>query len=383
MVSYSKEYIKHKSKVEKALGFVPYDVKPIAAIPAQYRCIYGERSNGKTYQVMERCLYDYVTTGAQFAYVRRLSEDFKGKRGAELLAAFSQNGSVSAMTAGEWDSIKYYSGRWYLQRTEVQGEKFVTVTSDDPIGYAFALTATEHDKGSSYRRVKHIVFDEFISRTMYLDDEFILFMNTCSTIIRDRKDVEIWMLGNTVNKYCPYFDEMGLTHARDLKPGEIEVYTYGDSGLKVAVEHTKPNAKGKESDVYFAFDNPKLKMITSGEWEIDIYPHIPKKYRPKDVVVTCYIKWDREALRLDLIDDKAGPWVAITPKTSPIKNEDEDFIYSVHNDPRANWFTSILVTVYPFQKLLLDLMKRGKWFYATNTCGEIMRNYLMWCGLKL
>ena len=39
----------------------------------------------------------------------------------------------------------------------------------------------------------------------------LFFMNVLSTIIRDRENIKIFMLGNTVNKYCPYFDEMGLT----------------------------------------------------------------------------------------------------------------------------------------------------------------------------
>ena len=34
-------------------------------------------------------------------------------------------------------------------------------------------------------------------------------------------------------------------------------------------------------DVYFAFNNPKLQMITSGAWEMAIYPHNKVKYKPK------------------------------------------------------------------------------------------------------
>ena len=58
--------------------------------------------------------------------------------------------------------------------------------------------------------MKTILFDEFITKGMYLTDEFMAFMNTLSTIIRQRDNVKIFMCGNTVNKFNPYFEEMGL-----------------------------------------------------------------------------------------------------------------------------------------------------------------------------
>src|SRR5699024_5250425 len=123
----------------------------------------------------------------------------------------------------------------------------------------------EHDKSTAYPKVKTIFFDEFLTRQYYLPDEFVTFMNVVSTIVRQRDDVIIFMCGNTVNQYCPYFTEMGLTHVKEMNKGVIEVYKYGESRLKVAVEYADSISKsGKPSDVYFAFDNPNLQMITGG-----------------------------------------------------------------------------------------------------------------------
>ena len=33
-------------------------------------------------------------------------------------------------------------------------------------------------------------------------------------------------------------------------------------------------------------------MVTSGVWELDIYPHLPIKYNPKDVLFTYFIEFD-------------------------------------------------------------------------------------------
>ena len=258
-----------------------YSLKSILSKNAQYNIVFGERSNGKTYAVLKYGLEQYIKDGSQMAIIRRWQDDFTGKRGATMFTAIVSNDEVNKLTNGEWNNIYYYGSRWYLCKTDNDKR----VLDETPFAYGFALTAMEHDKSTSYPKIKTICFDEFISRNAYLPDEFILFANTISTIIRQRNDVKIFMLGNTVNKYCPYFDEMGLKHIKDMKEGDIDIYTYGDSKLTVAVEYCKPNKQGKESDLYFAFDNPKLQMITRGTWEIAIYPHLypDMKYKPKDI----------------------------------------------------------------------------------------------------
>ena len=256
-----------------------YSLKKILENNAQYNMIFGERSNGKTYSVLEYGLKNYIEHGEQMAIIRRWQDDLTGKRGATVFDALVNNNEVTRLTAGDWNGIYYYSGRWYLSR--FTGKK--RILDEKPLAYAFSLTGMEHDKSTSYPDVTTILFDEFLTRKMYLPDEFVIFMNVLSTIIRERTNVKIFMLGNTVNKYCPYFSEMGLSHIKDMQPGNIDLYRYGESDLLVAVEYTKPNKHGKDNDFYFAFDNPKLSMITGGKWEIDIYPHCPIKYKPYDI----------------------------------------------------------------------------------------------------
>ena len=271
-----------------------YSLKNILKHNAKYNIIYGERSNGKTYAVQELALQRYCETGKQFAVIRRWQDDYTGKRGSAMFDAICKNGLVKKYSGGNWTDIYYHASRWYLCRYDKNNNRECDIR---PFAYGFAITAQEHDKSTSYPDITTICFDEFLTRNGYINDEFVLFCNVLSTIIRDRNDVQIFMLGNTVNKYCPYFAEMGLTKILDMKQGKIEVYKYGNSGLTVAVEYaestTHKGKHGKPSDVYFAFDNPKLKMITSGEWELDIYPHCPEKYRPCDIVYTYFIQFDK------------------------------------------------------------------------------------------
>lgn len=355
-----------------------YKLNKIKELKCQYNIIIGERSNGKTYSVLEEGIRNWWDKHEQMAYIRRWKEDYRGKRGAQLFAGHEESGIISEITGGEYDRVKYYSGKWFLGKNDEELDK--VVYQDEPFAFAFALSDMEHDKSTSYPLVTLVVFDEFLTRQYYLNDEFVTFMNVLSTIIRHRDNVSIYMLGNTVNKYCPYFKEMGLKHVSEMKQGKIDVYTYGDSKLKVAVEYCKsPNKEGKKSDDYFAFDNPSLAMITGGVWELALYPHCPRKYAPKDVIFTFFINFNDELLQAEVVQLDDCCFLQIHRKTTPIQDEDTDIIFSEEYDPRPNHFRNIRKGGSKIKEKIAEFFLNDKVFYQDNEVGEIVRNYLQYC----
>ena len=353
----------------------------IKQIPdARYYVVFGERSNGKTYSTLDYCLERYFKHGERFAIIRRYREDMKGKRGASMLSALVHNKVIEKYSKGKWNGIYYYSQRWYLVKSNPDNPKD-RIIDEEPIAYGFALTEMEHEKSTSYPDVKNILFDEFISRGSYLPDEFVLFQNTLSTIIREHDDVKIYMLGNTVNQYCPYFKEMGLSNVRDMTQGKIDVYTYGESGLKVAVEYSTSPEKHKKSDVYFAFNNPKLKMITSGTWEIAIYPHLSKdmKYVPKDVLYHYFIRFEETLLMCEIVKKEDMVFTFIHMKTTPIKDDDTNIVYQPEISPLPNYRRKLTKPMTRADKKIMWFFVHEKVFYQSNEVGEIVRNYLLWC----
>lgn len=356
-----------------------YSLKNILKTDAIYHVIFGGRSNGKTYAVQEYCIRRYHEKGDQMAIVRRYRDDFVGKRGQTMFANQVANNNVKSITGGVWDDIYYYASAWYLCR-HVTGSSEI-IRDDKPFCYAFSLSSMEHDKSTSYPGIKNVLFDEFITRSAYLTDEFVLFMNVLSTIIRHRTDVRIFMIGNTVNRYCPYFAEMGLNHIKEMKPGSIDVYTYGDSKLRVAVEYSENNA-GKESSQYFAFDNPKLSMITGSEWELDIYPHCPVKYKPKEILFTYFIVFDDATLQCEIVNHEGQTFTFIHAKTTAIQNPDRDIIYTQKYIPKPNYNRKINRPVTQWQKRIWWFYQTDRVFYQDNTVGDIVRNYLLWCDKK-
>lgn len=366
--------------MSKKSTYVYYDVRKLMhKYPeAYYYMVIGERSNGKTYSALDMCLENWFTKGQQFAYIRRFGEDIRKKQMDSLFSGHYANGRIESLSSGEWDNISYNTGKFRLIR--YLGDK--TESSEFPIGYAFDLNGMEHYKSISFPGVTTVIFDEFLSRSAYLPNEFLLFTNTLSTIIRNRTDVKILMLGNTVNKYSPYFEEMGLKHVKEQKQGTVDVYKYaGNDKLTVIVDYTSTSKSqgGKASDVYFAFDNPQLQMITTGTWEIAIYPHLPVHYKPKEIVGQFFVDFDHELLHGEIIAPTKGyPFIFVHRKTTPIQDEENDIVYGqVPSHFRTH---RVGFTRYDdrYSKFIRKSLNESRIFYSTNEVGEIFRNYVIW-----
>ena len=369
-----------------------YSLKRILEKRARYNVIFGERSNGKSFSVHELMLKNYFETGKQGAIIRRWEEDYKGKRGQETFAGISKAHEglyISQMSKGKWDGIKYYSSAWYLYKIRINKKGDEEIIKDNiPFCYAFALTGVEHDKSSSYNDVTTVLFDEFLTRETYLPNEFISFQNCLSTIIRDRTDVTIFMLGNTVNKYCPYFNEMGLYNVPKMEQGTIDVYQYGDSAMTVAVEYTlsseKRGHKKKSDDLYFAFSNPKLKMIKEGAWEIAIYPHLPFKYIKQNIKLYYFIVFNNEVLQCEIIklnqteDHKKCIFTYIHRKTTDLRYSKKDIIFQENYSP-YNWVRRRIHKPTDMRgKYIWSFFLTDNVYYQDNEVGEIVRNYIEW-----
>ena len=354
-----------------------YSLNKINKKDATYNVIFGERSNGKTYATLKQVLENYFNDGSQFAYIRRWSVDVQPKRMNNLFNAIIEDGYLEKLSSGKFTAIFYRTGRFYLCTYNDKGKPIYN--EEDVIGYAFSLSENEHNKANSYPRVTTIIFDEFLTNKIYLPDEFILFMNTVSTIVRQRTNVKIYMLGNTVNKFCPYFKEMGLTNILSMKQGTIDLYTYGETKLKVAVEYADSKKKFKKNNFYFAFNNPKLKMITGGAWELNIYPHAPVKWLPKNIVFTYFIDFNDSIYQCEIINKDANVFTYIHEKTTPIKNPDKDIIYTLDYNPKINYNVNILKPLTEYQNKITWFYTHDRVYYQNNEVGDAINNYLKIC----
>ena len=354
-----------------------FNLNIILKTNSTYNMIIGERSNGKTYTTLKYGIEQYFKNGSQIAIIRRWQTDIRGNRASEVFKALLSNNEIYKISKGQYQGIHYYGGKYYLCNYGDNGKAIYN--DNDVIAYPFSLSDTEHNKSISYPDIRTIIFDEFLTRQVYLPDEFILFMNTISTIVRDRTDVKIFMLGNTVNKYSPYFEEMGLKNVKEQIQGTIDVYKYGNSKLKVAVEYCKSSGKSKENSFYFAFDNPKLEMIKTGAWELDIFPHCPIKYKPKDILFIYFIEFGGELFQCEIVNKDNNIFTFIHEKTTPLKNSSNDLIYSLDFNPQINYNRNIYISHSEITKKVKSFFIKDKVYYQDNNVGNTIANYLKAC----
>lgn len=359
-----------------------YNIEKISSLGALYNMIIGERSNGKTYSCLKLIVQNYWNNKTEGAIIRRWDVDFKMGRAQTMFEPLIDNGEIAKITKGAFTSVVYYSGKWYLSNYDPQLDKQVRM--DTPFCHSFALSQQEHDKSTGYPRVATIVFDEFITREAYLPDEFTLFMNTLSTIIRRRDGIVIYMLGNTVNKYCPYFNEMGIKNVANMQQGTIKImHSRRDPETTVAIEYCgekKARMIRSPSDKYFGFDNPKLDMITHGAWEIASYPHLPFKYKSSEVQYKYFIIFDADTLMCEIIRH-GEEWITFIHRwTSPIPDDTKSIVFSTGYSSKPNWRRKINKPNDDVTKRIAWFFANDKVFYVDNEVGEIVRNYVKWCG---
>lgn len=344
-----------------------YSLKRILKYKAIYNIVIGQRSNGKTYAWKELCLETYLKTGEKGAYIRRFDEEIKPSNLGKLFDSHD----IFKMTKGKWNSTTYKSRSFYLCNKD---DGTVLNCDEEPFCNCYALNTWETSKGADKGIVATICFDEFMTRKAYLPNEFVIFQQMLSSIIRDRDIATIFMLANTVNRYCPYFKEMGLSHVADMKQGDIELYRFNDD-LTVAVELCSESNNTKKVKKYYAFDNPQLEMITTGAWEIALYPHAPIRYTKYDIVTRFYILFDKKIACGDVIKNDKYLYIFYHMHTGKHIVDENDIAYLEVHDGIINHAVLLNEIRNEKQKLIVDLMKSKREFYATNEVGEYIRNW--------
>lgn len=351
---------------------------------AQYYIVYGERSNGKTYSALSYALERFVNYGEQFVYARRLSESIRAVYMRLLFNGIRDTGEMRrVMNQVGYDDLEFYSGAFWPLVTNEKGKQ---ERVSPPIGYTMSINTWETAKGGSIPGAGTIIFDEFLTRKYYLPNEPVLFENLVSSVVRQNAKAKIIMLGNTVSWEAPYFQEWGLSHIRDMKQGTYDVYQSNEGGRKIVVCYTE-HAGAKSSDVYFNFDNARSRMIIDGTWETAMYPRVPENLEGWTKGEPSYIQ------TIDGVCIKLEP--AQTPDGMPVllcwdngkelvtnefpyvdKRYKDRIIYTDFFVPAPNIKMAITKHTDKYSIFIISCFKQGRVFYANNTVGEHVRNYL-------
>lgn len=234
-------------------------------LDADVYLIFGMRSFGKSYGILEHCLIDWIQNKRAFVMMRTIDDDITQTKARKYIAALKNR--FSELTNYEKELTVYTSD--FIARSFGKGTEIIR----EKVGSVMSLSGWLKYKGNNYDDVGTIIFEEFLERRAKLSNDAFLegYLNNLSTVIRLRQDVKVFCLANTVKKKSPIFDYYHIDLNR-IKKGEPALFSESN-GLRVCVYWT-PDVDLEEQSVkhYTVSDTRQAKMITGGSWEEGSYP---------------------------------------------------------------------------------------------------------------
>ena len=374
-----------------------YSNKRILESGAEYMLQLGERSNGKSYSDKYYLLYNAfhetdLYTGEklqryQFAYIRRWDLEIKGKDVeqyfADMIANDHGDQPIREITGGKYDTIKVYQRRIYFASTDPETGDIV---KGKEIGHCFAITQETHYKSLAFPLVGFAIFEEFITDSGYLEKEPSRLFNLLSTILR-RRAGKVFLVGNTISRACPYFGDWGLSGVLRQDKGTISIYTQetdqlDDKGepvvIRIAVEFCENS--GNNTKMFFG---QKSKMITSGDWESEVQPHLEYYLEEYRRITDMIFEADGLAYRAQLlVDPKDRPLVYVYPMREITEKERKtkriiSDLYTLNVNQTRGWVDNR----YKYDKIFMTLLSSGKYAFSDNLTGTefllMLKNHLL------
>lgn len=342
----------------------------------KYFVICSERSIGKTTNILLFGMCAHKLFGTQIQYIRQIEPMLEPKNMRQLFATILQFDYVTKITGGKWSSVTYYARGWYYCNTNESGK--VIERAEDPFMFCLAINRNIIYKSTySAPTGDIIIFDECFSK-FYPQDEFIDFCDLVKTIIRERQEPIIFMLGNTIDRYHAYFSELELLSVSTSMPiGEhTEIITSGGTPIycEFATREKTP-AKLKLNRIFFGFRNKKLGSITGSDWSITPMQHIDKYDTPEIYAKNFYISIENYLINCEIASsEKYGIHVLTHFATNTYP---DSRIYSLENMLDYRYRYKFGHT--KLDKMLWTLYERKKFFYANNNIGALVDKYVQHC----
>lgn len=221
-----------------------YDYNALYSYNAVLNFVCGARGLGKTYGAKLRCVTAAIKKGHEFILLRRYKEELAAAKATffdDFAAEFPDHVFRINGSTGEWAKIP--------EPVENDKGKMVTPDPEYKVMLHFvALSNAQNRKGTSYSKVKTVIFDEFIiekGMVHYLPSEQVALLNFINTVDRYRDNVRVLMLANAVTMNNPYFDEYNI---RPDQAGEWSTYFTDENGPFIVVHF--PDSKDFQNEVY-------------------------------------------------------------------------------------------------------------------------------------
>lgn len=340
-----------------------------------WNLIAGVRGSGKTTNLLLWGMCLHKTEHIQIQYIRQREKQLEPKAVKDLFKTVTDNHYIEKITDGEYNNVFYRGRRWYYCYIDDTGNKIAQ--SENP--FMVSLAVDNHlNLKSVYNapRGDFILFDEFLTTDYYLENEFEQLNDLLSTIIRLRTTAHIYLVGNLIDYYSPYFSDMDILDIiQKMDFGEHKTVE-NQLGTQLHIFVQEPPDKQdreKSNTLYFGWGKLNLTAITGtrGTWAFKQYPKPPKT----DYTINSrrYIRMNGKYLCLEirLYDNKAYIVSYFDePKT------DKYIIYSVDSDIDYSHTVKYRNGYSDSDKMLFRLINEHRIYYTDNSAGAFLDTYL-------
>lgn len=346
-----------------------YSLDRILATKNTYNILIGQRSNGKSFQVKMECVKEAFLGLGDLIYLRRYDLELK----QDDVTDYFRDCPVSDITGGEFNFIDVFRKRIYLSVVDEDGN----VERGRCIGRCASLSSSEHLKSVIQRgQYKNIIYEEMCTTEGFLKNEPNKLMQFVATVFGAQHTGRVWLIGNTISRYNPYFYTWQLRGIQKMQPGDLDLYEFTDneSGgkIKLAVEFC--SSIKVSNKMYFG---DAAAQITTGVWETESQPQIPDDFKPFKVIYKIFLQQENFYFVLKVLKNKMKEYLLLV---APGEEKDGEHIKRkisdrIVGDPLT---TDKFIPLLQGDVLALELMKRGKVVFANNLTGTdyktIMKN---------
>lgn len=344
----------------------------------------SERSVGKTTMVLLLGLVQNSMYGTKIEYIRNKYEQIAPKNSSELWKTIREYDYISDIYDGAYNDIEYQrtTREWHLIKRDEKGE--IVEKSIDGVCHMHSLDNVDNTK-SVYNspRGDFCLYDEFIPvNGLTREGDFIALVQLLSTISRQRYSCKFYLMSNTVNKYTDIFRELLISNdIISMKMGDEKIVK-SPKGVSLYVHLIKFEGeiaeKRRERNLrFFGFNNPRLNSIIGGnDWETFAFPHVPKGLEYETIIKNIFFDYADKYLQFKICFNKdIGLFGLVSPYTGK-RDYDEMRIYCL-DDPVTDWRKKYgLGSGNKTERLIERLLKSKRVFYATNTEGNLLNQYL-------
>ena len=374
-------------KEMKKLGIPSDFYNPVTAPleSVQWFVEVSERAVGKTTGWLLLGAVMFHIYGTVTIYVRSRKDMIAPKNAISLYHVVKENHYIEKITDGKYNTVIYDKRKWFFARVNEEGnieerhpDYFCRMVSIDSAG----------DLKSNFNEPKGdlLLFDEFIpvNERYAVMNEFVQFVDLCSTVFRLRECPKIVMLANNINKYSQYFNDLEIAERiSEMQISENCIHTTS-KGTKIYIEFIGAPKKFRTKKstwnrLFAGFSKPELASITGeSTWAVHCYQHIPPEDEMKIIFNKLYIKYQNKFVRLDLVENERLGLCIYAHWATKVYHDSIILTNEMQFDERYRYGNAGNTKI---GKILDRMIKERKVYFSGNDVGNFVEDYFLSCDL--